>query len=139
MGSGEDRAAEPQMDVRLFHIVAQAARSFLGSVDHILPASECRVVAAREAVEVFRFGFGQQLKFEVQAGRIRVLRVAGSSVTSVGVPCSKLLRSIPSSAERRVISSRNVTMSSFLRSASKAVQRASPCSSGFRVKMAACC
>ncbi len=75
------------MIVRLSPIIAQTARSFLLSVDQILPA-------ATEAGEVDRLGLGQQyifllkwttgvsegveLKFEVKACRIRAQRVAES-------------------------------------------------------------
>ncbi len=48
----EVKAAEPKVVVRLFLIVAQAAHSFLRSVDHILPAPWCEVMTATEAAEV---------------------------------------------------------------------------------------
>ncbi len=55
----ESWAAEPQVVIRLFLIVAQAARGFLRSVAQALPASKCGIVAATEAAEVGRFRLGQ--------------------------------------------------------------------------------
>ncbi len=44
----------------MIFIVAQAKPSSLRSLDQILPASKCGVVAATEAVGVDRLGVGQQ-------------------------------------------------------------------------------
>ncbi len=85
------------MIAQCFLIAAKTVCSFLGSVGAILPASQCGMVAATEAVKVGQLGSGQLnifvlkgtsdvcggvgLKFAVQARRIRALRVAVSSAT----------------------------------------------------------
>ncbi len=53
-------AAEPQVVIRFFLIVAQAARGFLRLVDQSLPASECGMVADTEAAKVGRFRRGRE-------------------------------------------------------------------------------
>ncbi len=44
---------------RIFLVVAQAARSFLRSVDQFLQMSKCGLVASTAAAEVSHLGLGQ--------------------------------------------------------------------------------
>ncbi len=64
---------EPQVDVRLLFIVADPARSFLRSVDQVLPTAKCRMVFATEASQMSEIGLGHLDVFSM----VEVYRVGG--------------------------------------------------------------